>query len=228
MGVEYRHYLIPENPSFVPSGGVIKRIDAVLEKWKLKGGDPVIYNLSQEGLSVVNASLQSLIFGQGFGIKYPSVDDQGPIVASIMGPSFDGEVDDNDRYIDRLIFVVGLDIRIHSGCEAIYVSVKKPPYEGSTKLKPYWEFDNNLFTHAEAFHATLSTTPPEVEVEAQFPNHAIDPKFAGYWRTALIIDCNKDLPRISDSGWFKLPNKDFIHDVEEALGCNIIEIGSVG
>jgi hypothetical protein len=31
MGVEYRHYLIPENPSFVPSSGVIKRIDAALK-----------------------------------------------------------------------------------------------------------------------------------------------------------------------------------------------------
>jgi hypothetical protein len=69
MGVEYRHYLIPENPSFVPASGVIKRIDAVLEKWKLKGGDPVIYNLSQEGLSVVKAPLHSLIFGQGFGVR---------------------------------------------------------------------------------------------------------------------------------------------------------------
>src|SRR5690242_2390683 len=131
MGVEYRHYLIPENPSFVPSSGVIKRIDAVLEKWKLKAGDPVIYNLSQEGLSEVKAPVQSLIFGQGFGIKYPSVDDQGPIVASIMGPSFYDEVTDNDRYIDSLKFVAGLDFRIHPSGETWNISVNKPPYEGA-------------------------------------------------------------------------------------------------
>jgi hypothetical protein len=228
MGVTYTHYLIPENPSFVPSAGVIKRMDAVLEKWKLKADDPTIYNLSKEGLSVVKAPLHSLIFGQGFGIRYPLIEGGGPAVANVMGPSFYDEVTDSDRYIDSLTFVVGLDFRIHPSGEMFNISVIKPPYEGATKLTPYWVYDDMLFTHAEAFHSTLSTTPPEVKVEANYRNQVMEPKFLGYWRTALIIDCNKDLPQVPDEGGFKLPNRNFISEIEEAWGCKITEVGSIG
>lgn len=229
MGVEYRHFLIPENPSFVPSSGVIKRIDAVLEKWKLKVGNPKIYNLSSEGLSAVEAPVQSLIFGQGFGIKYPSFEIEGPAVAKVMGPSWHHiNVPDNDRYLSSLTFVVGLDFRIHPSGEMFNISVIKPPFEGATQLEPYWEYDNKLYTHAEAFHSTSSTTPPEVKVEANYRNQVMEPKFLGYWRTALVIDCGKDLPQVPDEGGFKIPNKAFISDVEEALGCKVIEVGEIG
>jgi hypothetical protein len=229
MGVEYRHYLIPETPSFVPSSGVIKRIDALLEKWKLKGGDPVIYNLTQEGLSVVKAPVRSLIFGQVLGVRYLPPEDVGPVVANILGPSWRLiNVPDSDRYLYSLTFVAGLDYRIHPSGETWNISLKKPPYEGATKLEPYWEYDNKLYTHAEAFHSTLSTTPPEVEVESNYRDQVMVPKFLGYWRTALVIDCGKDLPEVPDEGGFKIPNKDFIRDVEEALGCKVIEIGEIG
>jgi hypothetical protein len=65
-------------------------------------------------------------------------------------------------------------------------------------------------------------------VEGQQIKQAIDPKFMGYWRTALIIDCGKDLPQVSDEDGFKIPNKAFISDVEEAWGCKVIEVGSIG
>ena len=94
MGVEYRHYLIPENPSFVPSSGVIKRMDAVLEKWKLKAGPPEIYNLNAKSQSLIEAPLHTLIFGQGFGIKYPCLTD-GNALTHVMGPDHYG---DNLRY----------------------------------------------------------------------------------------------------------------------------------
>jgi hypothetical protein len=229
MGVEYRHYLIPENPSFVPSAGVIKRMDAVLEKWKLKAGDPNIYNLTADSYSLVEAPLHTLIFGQGFGIQYPPVDHDGATVASIMGPSYYyRNVPDNSRYINSLTFVIGLDFRIHASDETLNISVIKPPYEGATQLQPYWDYDLAVFSHAEAFHGTLSTTPPVVAVEGQQIKQAIDPKFMGYWRTALIIDCGKDLPQVSDEDGFKIPNKAFISDVEEAWGCKVIEVGSIG
>jgi len=55
----------------------------------------------------------------------------------------------------------------------------------------------------------------------------LDPHFRGYWRTALVIDCGKDLPEDPDED-FKIPNKAFISDVEAALGCKVIEIGAIG
>jgi hypothetical protein len=46
MGVEYKHFLIPTNPSFVPAKDVIKKVDEVLSKWNLKIGTPKVYNLT--------------------------------------------------------------------------------------------------------------------------------------------------------------------------------------
>jgi hypothetical protein len=33
---------------------------------------------------------------------------------------------------------------------------------------------------------------------------------------------------VPDEGGFKIPNKDFISDVEEALGCKVIQVGEIG
>jgi hypothetical protein len=222
MGVEYRHFLIPENPSFVPSSGVIKRIDAVLEKWKLKAGAPTIYNLTANSHSVVEAPLHTLILGQGLGIKYPYLSD-GNALTQVMGPDHYG---DNLRYFYNLVFVVGIDFRIHSGDQSFDIKVIKPPYEGATPLEPYWEYDD-LFTHMEAYHSTLSTTAPEVEAKPFLKNQVMDPKFKGYWRTALVIECGKSLPDMPEEGDYKIPNKEFIKDVEDALGCQIIQTGSI-
>lgn len=138
MGVEYRHYLIPENPSFVPTSGVIKRMDAVLEKWKLKAGPPEIYNLNAQSHSVVEAPLHALIFGQGFGIKYPYLS-EGNALTKVMGLNYNEEP---LRYIYNMVFVVGLDFRIHSGDQSWDIKIIKPPYEGATPLETYWELDD--------------------------------------------------------------------------------------
>src|ERR1044072_457588 len=149
MGVEYRHYLIPDNPSFAPTSGVIKRMDAVLEKWKLKAGAPEIYNLNAQSQLLVAAPLHALIFGQGFGIKYPYLKD-GNALTKVMGPDHFG---DNLRYFYNLVFVVGLDYRLHSGDQSWEIKVIKPPYEGATQLETYLHYDE-LFTHMEAYHST--------------------------------------------------------------------------
>lgn len=229
MGVEYRHFLIPDNPSFVPSKGVIKKIDDLLQKWSLKAGDPKVYNLSKDSTALVNAPLDDLDFGQGLAVKYPLV--EGAFITNIMGGSFyyydDADIND-ERYIQELTFVVGLDYRIHPSNEELYLEVKRPPHESNVLIKPYWDHDKILHTHAEAYHSTLSTSPPEVDIDVTNRNRIIGQQnFLGYWRTALIIDCGKDLPKLSDEEFYKIPNRDFINDVENALGCNVIEIGEV-
>lgn len=220
MGVEYRHYLIPEKASFVPTSGVIKRMDAVLDKWKLKSGTPEIYNLTANNQSVVEAPLHTLIFGQGFGIQYPWIEDP-----SVIAPCHYRGDPNNDGHISSLIFVVGLDYRIHSSDDYFKVSVLKPPYEGDTPLKPYWEQDPLLFTHEEAYHSTIATTAPEVEAIPYFFNRVVEPNFKGYWRTALVFDFGRSIPEMPEEGRYKIPNNEFIKDVEEALGCQVIETG---
>jgi len=51
-----------------------------------------------------------------------------------MGRSYyQGEISNEDRYIERFTFIVGLDYRIHPGSEELTVTVKKPPFEGNLK-----------------------------------------------------------------------------------------------
>jgi hypothetical protein len=95
MGVEYRHYLIPENPSFVPTTGVIKRMDAVLEKWKLKAGNPRIYNLSADNHSIVEAPS----LGRALVLNILLLIMTGLQLPALWGPSYYNEVADSDRYL---------------------------------------------------------------------------------------------------------------------------------
>src|SRR5688572_11779511 len=107
MGVEYKHFLIPTNPTFVPGNDAIRKIDAVLNKWNLKTSNPKVYDLTNGQNTMITADLDCLVFGQGLAIEYPGV--EGLAVRKIMGASyFNDEVGDEDRYIERLTFVVGL------------------------------------------------------------------------------------------------------------------------
>jgi hypothetical protein len=225
MGVEYRHFLIPANPSFIPSKGVIKRIDDLLEKWNLKAGHPKIYNLSKGSDAMIDASLDALDIGQGMGIVYPFI--EGSIIGKIMGSSYYDDISDEERYFQSLTLVTGLDYRIHPGGNDLYLAVKKAPVESNVSIKPYWEHDEIIFTHGEAYHSTVTTTPPVVTITATDQNRLIgEQPFKGYWRTAFIFDCGKDLPKLGDE-LFKIPNMDFVKDVEQALGCEVVEIGEV-
>ena len=228
MGVEYKHFLIPTNPSFVPAKDVIKKVDEVLSKWYLKIGTPKIYNLSNGENTIVTESLDSLDFGQGLAIEYAGV--EGSTASKIMGDSYyQDEISDENRYIERFNFIVGLDYKIHPSSEELTVTVKKPPFEGSLPIEPYCEYDEFLHyaLHAESYNCSLSSTPPEVDIWVADKKRIIGGQsFSGYWRTAFIIDCGKDLPKLGDD-LYKIANREFINDFENALGSKIIEIGEV-
>lgn len=228
MGVEYKHFLIPANPSFVPSNDVIKKIDDVLSKWNLKTGIPKVYNLTNGETAIVIDSLESLDFGQGLAIEYSGV--QGFPASKIMGGSYYyDDVPDEDRYIERFTFIVGMDYRIHPGSEELTVTVKKAPFEGTVAIEPYCEYDEFLHygLHAESYNCSLSATPPEVDIWVADKKRIIGGQpFLGYWRAAFIIDCGKDLPKLSDE-LYKIESKEFINDIENALGSKIVEIGEV-
>jgi hypothetical protein len=228
MGVEYKHFLIPSDASFVPGKEVIKKIDDVLSKWNLKTGSPKIYNIANGENTIVFEPLEHLDFGQGLAIEYGGVN--GESVSKVMGESyFMGDIFDEDRYIERLTFIVGLDYRIHPANQELTVTVIKPPLEGAVPIEPYCEYDEFLHygLHAEAYNCTLSTIPPVVKIWTADKKRVIgEQSFSGYWRTAFIIDCGKDLPKDIDN-LNKIKNKAFIDDIENALGSKVIEIGEV-
>jgi hypothetical protein len=228
MGVEYKHFLIPADPTFVPPSNAIKTIDEVLTKWNLKTSNPKVYDLTNGKNALVTAPLDSLVLGQGLAIEYPGV--EGFSASKIMGGSyFNDEVSDEDRYIERFTFITGLDYRIHPSSDELTMTVTKPPFEGSVAIEPYCEYDEFLHygLHAESYNCSLSATPPEVDVWFADKKRIIgEQTFLGYWRTAFIIDCGKDLPRLS-ADLYKIKNKEFINDFESVLGSKVIEIGEV-
>jgi len=228
MGVEYKHFLIPTNPSFVPANDVIIKVDEVLTKWKLKNGSPKVYNLANGENTIVTEPLENLDFGQSLAIEYPGV--EGLTARKVMGGSYyQGEVSDEDGYIENFTFIVGLDYKIHPSSEELTVTVKKPPFEGTVPIEPYCEYDEFLHyaLHAESYNCSMSATPPQVDIWVADKKRIIGGQsFSGYWRTAFIIDCGKDLPKLGDD-LYKIANREFINDFENALGSEIIEIGEV-
>ena len=81
--------------------------------------------------------------------------------------------------------------------------------------------------HAEAYNCSHSSIAPKVDIDSSFTNRVIGAQpFQGFWRTALIIDCGKDLPNLGND-LFKLENKEFISDIEEVLGTSVLQIGEV-
>jgi hypothetical protein len=228
MGVEYKHFLIPGDPTFVPAKEVIKTVDQVLAKWSLKTGNPKIYNLTNGLNTTVSEPLDTVDFDHGLAIEYPGI--EGLQVGKIMGKSYYGDdVPDEYRYIERITFIVGSDYRIHPDSQELTTTVKKPPFEGATPIKPYCESDEFLHygLHAESYHCSLSAKPPEVHIWVVDKKRIIGGQtFSGYWRTAFVIDCGKDLPKQGDH-LYTIANKDFLNDFENALGSKVIEIGEV-
>jgi hypothetical protein len=115
MGVEYSHYIIPSDPTFVPQKDVIIKVDNLLQKWKLKANEPVIYNLTNGENTAVESNLKDVEFNHGILLEYDCEGISGKVVRDIMGDSYYGnEIGDDDRYIQNIYFIVGTDYRIHN------------------------------------------------------------------------------------------------------------------
>ncbi|MEO8109048.1 MAG: hypothetical protein ABI594_03400 [Ginsengibacter sp.] len=195
---------------------------------ELKTDIPKVYNLTNGQNTIVINPLASLDSGQGLALEYSGVD--GALAAKIMGESYyKSECTNENRYIERFIFIVGLDYRIHPSSEEISMTVKYPPVENSVPIEPYCEYDEFLHygLHAEAYNSSRFTMPPEVDIWVADKKRIIDGQnFLGFWRTAFIIDCGKDLPKLTEE-IYKIKNQEFMSDIENALGSEVIEIGEL-
>ena len=128
MGVEYKHFIIPADPTFVPSKDVIIKIDNLLQKWKLKTNEPQIYDLTNGENVLIELPLNTIEFDHGIGMEYSHIG--GEPVRTVMGIShYKEEISDKDRYIERINFIVGTDYRIHPSNEELFMTVSTPPYE---------------------------------------------------------------------------------------------------
>ena len=226
MGVEYKQFLIPSDPAFIPQNEILIKIDTLLSKWNLKTGNPKAFNLTNGENTSIHQDLNSIQFGHGVAVEYPGI--EGRQVRDIVGPSyFKDEVSDEERYIEKIILIVGTDYRIHPSGDEVYIKVKKPPKEDAKPIKHYSKSDELYGLHAEAYSCLINATPPEVLISVEDKERVIgDQKFWGYWRTALVLDFGKDLPALGDK-LFKLENEKFFSELEQALESPLIQIGEV-
>jgi hypothetical protein len=232
MGVEYIHYLIPENPSFIPADDVISKIDAVLKKWQLKTAEPKVYDLTngiknkaEADSKLLQQPLDTLIIGHGKGAKYKGID--GIMVAEVFGPSYFGDdIKPEERYVQDIHFITGTDYRIHPSGDELTMTIIKPPFENGVALHPFCDCDLVFYSFAEAYNCAADTVAPEVQVEAYNSNRLGQQNFCGFWRAALVIFFGKDMPELSDS-FYAIPHKLFMADLEAAFGCPLIQVGSI-
>ena len=227
MGVEYKHFLIPADPTYVPQNEIFIKIDALLSKWNLKSDNPVVYNLTDGKNGIIYQELEAIQIGHGIAVEYPEV--EGKQVSELAGPGYYKNASDDERYIQNITLIAGTDYRIHAGNEEVYIEIKKPPYENAKPVKPYCDFDEVLHygLHAEAYSCSVNSIPPEVSVSVNDKNRIIgDQNFLGYWRAALVLDFGKDLPALGDK-LYKLGNSNFLNELELAFGTSLIQIGEV-
>ena len=227
MGVEYKQFLIPSDPAFIPQNEILIKLDTLLSRWNLKTGNPKVFNLTNGENTSMNQDLNSIQFGHGIAVEYPGI--EGRQVREIVGPGYYGdEVSDEDRYIERITLIVGTDYRIHPGSEEVYIKVNKPPLEDGKAVKQYCESDELYGLHAEAYSCSINAPPPDVHISVEDKERIIgEQNFLGFWRTAFVLDFGKDLPAALGDKLFKLENEKFFSELEQAFESPLIQIGEV-
>jgi hypothetical protein len=236
MGVEYCHTLVVQDPSWQPRPDTAARVDQVLRQWSLVSVDPEIYDLSetreyemkppQERRRLYARPVPVAPPGPGLALVYP--DSAGPVIERIFGPSYYPEVSTDERYLYRITLIVGDDFRLHGHwMDLNFAEVVQPPTTNGAAVEPYaYRFPVGISGDAYPTHA--STKPPTVNmhIEPAFERHIGWHDYAGFFRAALVLDCNKDLPKFAD-GKHLLPGRDFVDAISDAFGSPVIEFGRV-
>jgi hypothetical protein len=225
MGVEYMHYLLPKDPTFIPSANVFTKIDKVLAKWNLKTSIPEIYDLTNGEKKILEQPLDTIQLGHGIAVKYPWI--EGEVVSKILGESY-YKMSDKERYIQDIIFIAGTDFRLQVDNESRYVEVIDYPIDNNVAVQPYENLTS--FPFQEVYTCSANATPPKLKISPESYSEINREVFNGFWRMALVIDCGKDLPSFFKSKYYeiyKIKNHAFINDIEEALGTSISQVGEI-
>jgi hypothetical protein len=225
MGVEYRHFLVVGDPGWLPKADTASRVDDVLRKWSLVTKEPDIYDLAGGGKQRLNQPISILIPGPGYALTYPMV--KGRKVSAVVGPCFYPEIGEEERYIQGIALVVGNDFRIHWSWEGTCFTVLQPPTNSGVPVDPY-SGEQHLYLYAEAYPTGPQTTPPKVEVDVynKDRHHIGWDHYNGFWRSALVLDCGKDLPSFIEGKFFLLC-KEFVQAVSDAFRSPVLEVGEI-
>jgi hypothetical protein len=231
MSVEYRHFLVVNEPNWVPKENTAMKVERVLHQWGLLKDITNAVDLSFGAYKELNQATTSINPGAGVAFAYSRV--EGESVERIAGPSFyekKSSQPTEERCVEKIILVVGNDYRVHQSSPCNYFELISPPLlYGSPVLanneKTKWPF-NLLFDVSFPFHIEASPPIVRVHIEAYAKHlHSWD-NYQGFWRGGLVIDFGKDLPSFIEEK-HALPTRNFITDITTAFQGEIVEVGEV-
>lgn len=209
MGVEYKHGLFVVDLAWRPTAAHIARVHDVLARWQVVAAPPALHDLGEDGGPIDAAALAAQL-PANLRLTYDGVG--GAPVVALMGPSQYGYADPAQRYLQGLSVTLGVDLRLLT-CETYPVEVEIPAIDADAFL----ELDDHADDAGHAlYRATWAASPPTTRVRG---------RFAGVWRSAVIIDCGKDLPTLAEECDRPLPAAGFRVALEAALGTALIEQG---
>ena len=207
MGVEYQHYLIPEDSAQQFDAKTIEHIVDVLKDngiWEKQKEKERIYISDDGSVSQQMTNNGWLVHGEV----------NGRVVEEHFGGSRYEDVSPEHRSLDRITIIFGNASKIHFGSEEVAVAMNgvelvelDVPFS-----QPFYEM---TFDKIEARNSTLYIENPNLQnIEW----------FTGWWKSAIIIDFGKDVPHWSDQA--KMPKNTLLSDLHDATNIKFREIGN--
>jgi hypothetical protein len=223
MGVEYRHYLVVNDPAWQPEADTASRVEAVLRSWGLAANPVEAVDLTGGRAKELPTATMAAEPGAGVGVVYAGV--QGEAVARIAGHSHYGAAD-QDRYLMKIVLIVGRDYRIQQSSESIYFELVEPPKAAGRPSEANDDKEPFAFAYAASFPSENPTSPPVVRahIEENAGANIGWTNYQGFWRGGLVIDFGKDLPAFVENKHL-LPEARLVTELAEAFRGPLVEVG---
>jgi len=209
MGVEYAHGLFVDDLGWRPTWAHVERVHEVLVRWRLAAERPSLSDLGEDGGPLDEATALAQL-PANLRLSYPGA--HGAAVVAVMGPSQYGYTDPARRYLQGIDLTFGVDLRLLA-CETYPVAVEVPAIDDDAFLDLDEHADDAGFP---LYRASWAASPPTTRVKGSF---------RGVFRSAIILDCGKDLPTLAEECVHPLPAADFRQQLEAALGTSLVEQG---
>jgi hypothetical protein len=227
VGIEYRHFLVVNDETWLPKPDTIAGVEAALRKWSLVEELKQVLDLSHfsngEPTEIDHARAKGDP-GHGLALFFGGI--LGQPVVNIAGAALHNGISDAERYTMGVALVVGCDYRVHWSSEGLYFELVAPPRQGRDPIIPYPVDYVPEILYAQSFPCDGNTSPPQVKIHVA--DHAETnfgrSNYQGFWRGAVVINFGKNLPAFVQD-LHALPNQDFVDAIEEAFHAEIAEIG---
>jgi hypothetical protein len=203
MGVEYAHGIFVADLMWRPTWRHVDAISELLTSHGFAPQEPALYELAGEPEPLdERGDLPPNLFLAHDGLE-------GGPVRDLLGPSAYDDLSDEDRYIQWVGAVFGVDFK-EVLAEGLDDAVIAAPREGDSAIEPD---DREVGVGWQrVYPATWSATLPTLR------------RPGAIWRSGLVIDCGKDVPAIAKGG-ARLPARGFVEAIERALGTKVVELG---